>query len=359
MRSKTTIGTRIWLVVGLCLGVGGTATGVLTYALRATSASYQETLRNLQESARRQDAARVVQVTFKKQVQEWKDVLLRGQDPEALSRYSGQFHAAAAQVRELGSALLASVADPEAHRTTEEFLQAHAAMGQKYEAALRAFTAAKGANPHEIDALVKGQDRAATDLIDKVVDALVKRAAAAVDLEKEAVARGIWVASLGVLAAFAGIAAVAGLTVRRISGPLQHVVASLSETAGRLASVAGQVSASSQSLAHGASQEAGAVNATSASSEQINAMALKNSENSRAAAALVMQSQQKFAQTNQCLDQMVVAMGDIRTQSDKVARIIRVIDEIAFQTNILALNAAVENFPIQDDPETRIDSNTR
>ena len=54
------------------------------------------------------------------------------------------------------------------------------------------------------------------------------------------------------------------------------------------------------------------------------------------------QSQQKFVQTNQSLDESVVAMGEINTQSDKISKIIKVIDEIAFQTNILALNAAVE-----------------
>jgi methyl-accepting chemotaxis protein/methyl-accepting chemotaxis protein-1 (serine sensor receptor) len=57
---------------------------------------------------------------------------------------------------------------------------------------------------------------------------------------------------------------------------------------------------------------------------------------------LVTGSQQKFLQTNRSLDHMVIAMGDINTQSDKIAKIIKVIDEIAFQTNILALNAAVE-----------------
>ena len=71
-------------------------------------------------------------------------------------------------------------------------------------------------------------------------------------------------------------------------------------------------------------------------------MARKNSENSRTAADLMTQSQQKFVQTNHSLDQSVVAMGEINTQSDKIAKIIKVIDEIAFQTNILALNAAVE-----------------
>jgi methyl-accepting chemotaxis protein/methyl-accepting chemotaxis protein-1 (serine sensor receptor) len=71
-------------------------------------------------------------------------------------------------------------------------------------------------------------------------------------------------------------------------------------------------------------------------------MARKNTENSRGAADLVTQSQQKFVQTNQLLDQSVVAMGEINTQSGKISKIIKVIDEIAFQTNILALNAAVE-----------------
>ena len=71
-------------------------------------------------------------------------------------------------------------------------------------------------------------------------------------------------------------------------------------------------------------------------------MARKNSENSRTATGLVSDTQQKFMQTNLSLNHMVSAMGEINTQSGKIAKIIKVIDEIAFQTNILALNAAVE-----------------
>jgi methyl-accepting chemotaxis protein/methyl-accepting chemotaxis protein-1 (serine sensor receptor) len=71
-------------------------------------------------------------------------------------------------------------------------------------------------------------------------------------------------------------------------------------------------------------------------------MARRNSENSRSAATLVNQSDEKFADTNRSLKDMVLAMGEINASSDKIAKIIRVIDEIAFQTNILALNAAVE-----------------
>jgi methyl-accepting chemotaxis protein len=138
------------------------------------------------------------------------------------------------------------------------------------------------------------------------------------------------------------IGAIILFVVRMVSRSLRQTAAELAEGAEQVASAASQVSSSSQSLAQGSSEQAATLEQTSASSEEINSMARKNSENSRGAADLVTQSQQKFVQTNQSLEQMVAAMGEINTQSGKIAKIIKVIDEIAFQTNILALNAAVE-----------------
>uniref|UniRef100_A0A7V4XV03 Methyl-accepting chemotaxis protein n=1 Tax=Acidobacterium capsulatum TaxID=33075 RepID=A0A7V4XV03_9BACT len=130
--------------------------------------------------------------------------------------------------------------------------------------------------------------------------------------------------------------------VRGINAQLRGFITELSEGAGQVASAAGQISASSQTLAQGASEQAASLEETSASSEEINSMARKNAENSQEANALVTQSQRKFEETNQSLEAMVRAMGEIKESSDKVSKIIKVIDEIAFQTNILALNAAVE-----------------
>src|SRR6202007_866604 len=59
-------------------------------------------------------------------------------------------------------------------------------------------------------------------------------------------------------------------------------------------------------------------------------------------AYLVGNSQQKFSEMNRRMEELVVAMGEINSSSGKISKIIKVIDEIAFQTNILALNAAVE-----------------
>ena len=123
--------------------------------------------------------------------------------------------------------------------------------------------------------------------------------------------------------------------MRQINRSLRQVVGELSAGAEQTSSAAAQVASSSQSLAQGASEQ-------SASAEEINSMAGKNSENSTAAANLVTRSQEKFVETNRSLEQMVVAMGEISSSSDKISKIIKVIDEIAFQTNILALNAVVE-----------------
>jgi methyl-accepting chemotaxis protein/methyl-accepting chemotaxis protein-1 (serine sensor receptor) len=130
--------------------------------------------------------------------------------------------------------------------------------------------------------------------------------------------------------------------VRSVNRSLNVAISELSQGAEQVASAAAQVATSSQSLAQGSSEQAASLEETSASGEEINSMAQQNAQNSHTAADLVSQSQVKFDQTNRALDQMVVVMGGIKASSDKIANIIKTIDEIAFQTNILALNAAVE-----------------
>jgi len=161
------------------------------------------------------------------------------------------------------------------------------------------------------------------------------------DQARSIVSETLWLIAL-LLFAVAVVGVVEVQVVRRITRSLQQTIAELSQGSEQTASAASQISASSHSLAQGSSEQAASLEETSASAEEISSMAFKNSENSRGAADLVTQSQQKFVQTNQSLDQMVVAMGEINASSDKISKIIKVIDEIAFQTNILALNAAVE-----------------
>jgi len=130
--------------------------------------------------------------------------------------------------------------------------------------------------------------------------------------------------------------------VRRTSLVLHRIAGEMAEGAEQVASAATQVSSASQSLAQGASEQAASLEETSSSSEEISSMTRKNAENSKVAAEFTNQVDQRVLAANQSLDQMVVSMTEINASSDKVSKIIKVIDEIAFQTNILALNAAVE-----------------
>jgi methyl-accepting chemotaxis protein len=132
------------------------------------------------------------------------------------------------------------------------------------------------------------------------------------------------------------------LVVRRTSDTLQKAAAEIREGAEQINSAASQVAASSQSLAQGSSEQAASLEETSASTEEITSMTRKNAENSKSAAAVMTTVDREVKEGNQTLDQMVTSMQQINSSSDKIAKIIKVIDEIAFQTNILALNAAVE-----------------
>ena len=117
----------------------------------------------------------------------------------------------------------------------------------------------------------------------------------------------------------------------RVLDQSQEIVANLSGMA-----------VASQTLADSSLEQASALEETSSAGEEIRSMAQRNSENSRSAADLVKDSQAKFTETTRLLTEMVGAMGGIGDGVSQIAKIIKIIDGIAFQTNLLALNAAVE-----------------
>src|SRR5450759_1582769 len=126
--------------------------------------------------------------------------------------------------------------------------------------------------------------------------------------------------------------------VRRVGFSLRDLAARMSESAERVSGGASMVSLSSQSLAAGASQQAASLEETSASTEEIASITRKNADHALQVAGLMQQSAEGAVGVNQSLDRMVVQMNEIGNSSNKIARIIKVIDEIAFQTNILAVS---------------------
>ena len=151
----------------------------------------------------------------------------------------------------------------------------------------------------------------------------------------------IWISAV-LMAGLLATAAVVAIVLRNINRKLRRCAAGMGTGAHEIASAAEQVSIASESLAQQASSQASALEGTSATADQISAMTRRNSENAHAAAELVRQGEQSVEETNRRLQQMVLSMGEINGSSNRISRIIKVIEEIAFQTNILALNAAVE-----------------
>ena len=105
---------------------------------------------------------------------------------------------------------------------------------------------------------------------------------------------------------------------------------------------AGQVSSASQSLAEGAGEQAASLEETSSSLEEMSSMTKRNAENAQKANDLAKQARSAADKGVGDMQAMSAAMEAIKISSDDIAKIIKTIDEIAFQTNILALNAAVE-----------------
>jgi methyl-accepting chemotaxis protein len=172
-----------------------------------------------------------IEINFKKQVQEWKDTLLRGKKPEALDKHWTAFQQREAEVATIADKLSRSIADTEAAQLVAQFLTAHKTMGGAYRKGLQEF------KDHDFDSTagdkaVAGIDRAPTELLGKSKERLLALAQAAASQAREEAQRTTWITIILLILATAAGAAVFLIAVQRsISQPLTSVVHSLSELA--------------------------------------------------------------------------------------------------------------------------------
>lgn len=145
---------------------------------------------------------------------------------------------------------------------------------------------------------------------------------------------------LSILLAVAAVLAL--FTVRGLLRQLHRLVQELGEGATQLSGASSQISSVGQTLSQSSNEQAASLEQTSASAQEIHAMTRTNAQQAQQAAELATQSSGRIETANQSLHQLVDSMEQIVRSSAKISKIIKVIDEIAFQTNILALNAAVE-----------------
>ena len=153
---------------------------------------------------------------------------------------------------------------------------------------------------------------------------------------------GLLQSAMWLLPLSAGIGIGVYLFISKLSNKLMGIVRSLSDGSSQVTSAVSQIAATSQTLAQGASEQAASLEETSAASQEIAAMNHKNADNSQYAAKEMAEVDRRIHASNAALGDLVSSMQEIKESGDNIAKIIKVIDAIAFQTNILALNAAVE-----------------
>jgi len=361
------------------------------------SASVDEFRRVAQKEVSHERVVSGMVGAFKKQVQEWKNVLLRGSDTKQREKYWGKFQKEEAGIQVTAESLIASMPASEARTMVEDFLSAHREMGVAYRAGLKAFVDS-GFDAATGDKAVKGIDRAPTKLLEKAAVNIAQAAQAATysSLEKAALA-SMTALAVTVASLLIGVFGLVFFLQRFILRPMGVVVStldrlsegdftveidlqrkdelgSLAESARHIRDDLGKLLGHIGTMAHdldnagtglaglseqnrtqldmqqdGTSQVATATEELAATAKEVADSAASAAEAATAAGQSTssgLQVVQQAIESINLLENDVTEVNrvlqDLEGHSGAIGNVLNVIRGIAEQTNLLALNAAIE-----------------
>jgi methyl-accepting chemotaxis protein-1 (serine sensor receptor) len=372
----------VLLVATMVVGLEGWHALADTHALQVQSAQ------TLEQYAQAADTARVAQVEFKKQVQEWKDLLLRSSDAAALATHQQAFAAqsdkttaALQKLRGQLSALGVSLDGVDNALATHESLQT------TYLDALKHFDVADPNSPHVVDKLVKGIDRPPTTAIDAIVASVMQQAQASDQRIEQASADAYRLACSLLLAVVLGALVIGAAAIwflsRSITVPvrqavgvaqavaagdlradvevsssdetgqllialndmnhrLRHIVSEIREGATTISSATQQIAAGNLDLSARTEQQAASLEETAASMQHFTDSVQTNATHARNATTLAQTAAQAAHDGGAVMSDAVHTMEQINAASKRIVDIIGVGEAIASPTHILARNAARE-----------------
>jgi methyl-accepting chemotaxis protein len=323
-------------------------------------------------------------VAFKSQVQEWKNILIRGNNEADFEKYLNGFSREEGLIQaSLAKAIVLQKETGHSTKDLEVFQKEHAALGKRYREALASFKTNDVEAGKKVDKLVAGMDREATKqmadlsanmsasftqslrdsnahtnalygesvkklvIISLVASLFIIGVMVLVfkDLFKLLGGEPAYTADVVTQVANGNLAVHIALkpndthsllaAVTRMRDQLAQIITEVSSSADALSSASEEVNSTAQSLAQGASEQAASVEETSASMEEISASIAQNNQNASVTDGMAQKAARDALSGGQAVASTVGAM-------QKIAERIGVIDDIAYQTNLLALNAAIE-----------------
>ena len=370
---------KLPLSLGACLLVFLAAALYGIYGLTQALQTYSTTLQSAEQNRAATDQ---VTILFKTQVQEWKNVLLRGKDSGARDKHWKAFIQNEERIgREVGK-LLAALPEGESKALVSRFASAHTTMGGQYRKGLDAFKAA-AFEPTAGDAAVQGIDREPARLLEAAAQKVAADTRTQAQLTAAA-GRQATIVSIGLMLVVAALGIVGAVVFSRVitrpigqaldlaravaggdlsqsvsvSGrdetaalltamdemqrSLRDVVGTVRQNSDSVATASAEIAQGNQDLSQRTERQASALQQTAASMEELGTTVARNSDSAKTADELAHAASTVAQRGGEVVEQVIGTMKGIDDSSRKIADIIGVIDGIAFQTNLLALNAAVE-----------------
>ncbi|MGE4473575.1 MAG: methyl-accepting chemotaxis protein [Sulfuricurvum sp.] len=371
---------------------------VVTIAMVSYGSILDTSIESSQKTLKQIDTARSIQVAFKKQVQEWKNILLRGEKPEKYEKYLKNFIKQEETVQQEIKALKLITENPKIVAMIDDFAKAHTVLGKEYRQGLSAFDNATSEKYKVGDKAVDGIDRAPTDKLDALVKVYQKEYEALNDTitsETKVIKTIIWGVALVIIGILSG--GILMLTRSIVTSvkiaekgcetivltkelnkpiPIAHndEIGQVIAHVNQLISEMGNAIISSKKLANENAQIAHDLTETSTlistNTNEITSIVSQTNMSSQEVSRLLESSRQQSKETGASINlandeakeaakevlyvseslqtavenqhELSSRLERLSAEAEQIKSVLTVISDIADQTNLLALNAAIE-----------------